>query len=180
MSNVPIEGKGFDPILLEVLWNRLISIAEEQARTLIRVAFSTILRETEDLSCGIFDPQGNMIVQAVTGTPGHVNSMATGVRHFLSKFPLFDDPLTGHDIFPIHIDPAKATKADPARSHKPEAMIYLFVNAGQEAKDIHPLFPLQFVCLKKRSGILVRIKTLYPGLNFFTPAHRLPPPGQAW
>ena len=77
----------FDPILLEVLWNRLVSIAEEQARTLIRAAFSTILRETEDLSCGIFDPRGNMIVQAVTGTPGHVNSMATGVRHFLKKFP---------------------------------------------------------------------------------------------
>lgn len=77
----------FDPILLEVLWNRLVSIAEEQARTLIRAAFSTILRETEDLSCGIFDPQGNMIVQAVTGTPGHVNSMATGVRHFLSRYP---------------------------------------------------------------------------------------------
>ncbi len=81
------KGEAFDPILLEVLWNRLVSIAEEQARTLIRAAFSTILRETEDLSCGIFDPQGNMIVQAVTGTPGHVNSMATGVRHFLTKYP---------------------------------------------------------------------------------------------
>ena len=79
--------ESFDPILLEVLWNRLVSIAEEQARTLIRAAFSTILRETEDLSCGIFDPQGNMIVQAVTGTPGHVNSMATGVRHFLTRYP---------------------------------------------------------------------------------------------
>lgn len=81
------EKEKFDPILLEVLWNRLVSVAEEQARTLIRAAFSTILRETEDLSCGIFDPRGNMIVQAVTGTPGHVNSMATGVRHFLTKFP---------------------------------------------------------------------------------------------
>jgi N-methylhydantoinase B len=85
MSNKKEKGR-FDPILLEVLWNRLVSIAEEQARTLIRAAFSTILRETEDLSCGIFDPQGNMVVQAVTGTPGHVNSMATGVRHFLRKF----------------------------------------------------------------------------------------------
>lgn len=87
MNSATSHRADFDPILLEVLWNRLVSIAEEQARTLIRVAFSTILRETEDLSCGIFDPQGNMIVQAVTGTPGHVNSMATGVRHFLTKYP---------------------------------------------------------------------------------------------
>ena len=64
---------GFDPILLEVLWNRLISIAEEQARTLIRAAFSTILRETEDLSCGIFDPQGSNQMKAVLSFVGLVS-----------------------------------------------------------------------------------------------------------
>ncbi|MBI3092498.1 MAG: hydantoinase B/oxoprolinase family protein [Candidatus Tectomicrobia bacterium] len=77
----------FDPIRLEVLWNRLISIVNEQAAALIRTSFTTIVRETEDLSCGIFDRAGTMIAQAETGTPGHINSMATGVKHFLKRYP---------------------------------------------------------------------------------------------
>ncbi|MDP6084565.1 MAG: hydantoinase B/oxoprolinase family protein, partial [Nitrospinota bacterium] len=77
----------FDPIELEILWNRLASIADEQAAALIHSAFSTLLRETEDISCGIFDARGNMIVQSAIGTPGHINTMAIGVRHFLRKYP---------------------------------------------------------------------------------------------
>ncbi|MGE5269312.1 MAG: hydantoinase B/oxoprolinase family protein, partial [Thiohalocapsa sp.] len=41
-----------------------------------------------DLSAGVFDRDGNMLAQAVTGTPGHVNSMAIAVKHFLDAFPL--------------------------------------------------------------------------------------------
>ena len=77
----------FDPILLEVLWNRLLSLVNEQARALIRASFTTILRENEDLSCGLFDAQGQMIAQSVTGTPGHINSLATGAENFLKRFP---------------------------------------------------------------------------------------------
>lgn len=80
-----------DPILrirLQVMWNRLISVVEQQAQTLIRTAFSTATREGGDLSAGVFDPQGRMLAQAVTGTPGHVNSMVNGVGHFLKKFPV--------------------------------------------------------------------------------------------
>ncbi len=68
----------------QVMWNRLISIVEEQALTLIRTAFSTSVREAGDLSAGIFDVQGRMIAQAVTGTPGHVNTMAAAVGHFIT------------------------------------------------------------------------------------------------
>jgi N-methylhydantoinase B len=78
----------FDPITLEVLWNRLISIANEQAAALMRASFTTVVREAGDLSAGVFDDQGNMLAQAVTGTPGHINSMATSVRHFLRAYPL--------------------------------------------------------------------------------------------
>ena len=70
-----------------VMWNRLIAVVEEQAQTMIRTAFSTTVREAGDLSAGIFDLQGRMLAQAVTGTPGHVNSMAESVGHFLAKFP---------------------------------------------------------------------------------------------
>lgn len=69
-----------DPILLEVLWNRLISIVNEQAAALMHASFTTVVREAEDLSAGLFDAQGNMLAQAVTGTPGHINTMANCVR----------------------------------------------------------------------------------------------------
>ncbi len=71
----------------QIMWNRLIAVVEEQAQTMIRTAFSTTVREAGDLSAGIFDLQGRMMAQAVTGTPGHVNSMAESVGHFLRKCP---------------------------------------------------------------------------------------------
>jgi N-methylhydantoinase B len=71
----------------QVMWNRLIAVVEEQAQTMIRTAFSTTVREAGDLSAGIFDLHGRMLAQAVTGTPGHVNSMMESVLHFLKKFP---------------------------------------------------------------------------------------------
>jgi N-methylhydantoinase B len=72
----------------QIMWNRLIAVVEEQAQTMIRTAFSTTVREAGDLSAGVFDLHGRMMAQAVTGTPGHVNSMAESVGHFLRKFPV--------------------------------------------------------------------------------------------
>src|SRR6266852_738701 len=75
-------------IHMQIMWSRLIAVVEEQAQTLMRTAFSTPVREAGDLSAGVFDKDGNMLAQAVTGTPGHVNSMAAAVKHFLDAFPL--------------------------------------------------------------------------------------------
>jgi N-methylhydantoinase B len=72
---------------LEVLWNRLLAVVDEQQVTLMRTAFSTVVRESQDLACGVFDSRGNMVAQSLTGTPGHINAMATGVRHFLKAVP---------------------------------------------------------------------------------------------
>ncbi len=72
---------------IQILWNRLLSVVEEQAQTLVRTAFSTAAREAGDISAGVFDMRGRMLAQAVTGTPGHVNSMARSVVHFLDAFP---------------------------------------------------------------------------------------------
>ena len=69
----------------QIMWNRLIAVVEEQAKTLIRTAFSTSVREAGDLSAGLFDRQSCMIAQAVTGTPGHVNAMAESVGHFAAR-----------------------------------------------------------------------------------------------
>jgi len=75
-------------IHMQIMWSRLIAVVEEQAQTLVRTAFSTPVREAGDLSAGVFDRDGKMLAQAVTGTPGHVNSMAAAVKHFLDAFPL--------------------------------------------------------------------------------------------
>ena len=79
--------KALDAIRTQVMWNRLIAVVEEQAQSLLRTAFGTITREAGDLSAGVYDVDGQMIAQAMTGTPGHVNTMATAVRHFFAKFP---------------------------------------------------------------------------------------------
>ncbi|MCB9151223.1 MAG: hydantoinase B/oxoprolinase family protein [Caldilineaceae bacterium] len=76
-----------NPIQLEVMWNRLLSVANEQQVALMRTAFSTIVRESQDLACGVFDTRGFMIAQSLTGTPGHINPMATGAKHFLHAYP---------------------------------------------------------------------------------------------
>ena len=83
-----MSAERLDPILLEVLWNRLISVVEEQARALMRTSFTSVVREAGDLSAGLFDCRGRMVAQAVTGTPGHVNAMATSAHHFLEAFPV--------------------------------------------------------------------------------------------
>ncbi|MGI9488736.1 MAG: hydantoinase B/oxoprolinase family protein [Geminicoccaceae bacterium] len=69
----------------QVMWNRLISVVEEQAQALVRTAFSTSVREAGDLSAGVYDISGHMLAQAVTGTPGHVNAMAEAVAHFIRR-----------------------------------------------------------------------------------------------
>ncbi len=73
---------------LQVMWDRLTAIVEEQAQVLLRTAFSPIVRECGDISAGIFDTRGRMLAQAVTGTPGHVNTMAASVAKLLPYFPL--------------------------------------------------------------------------------------------
>ncbi len=72
-------------VAYQVMWNRLISVVEEQAQALVRTAFSTSVREAGDLSAGVYDARGVMLAQAVTGTPGHVNAMADAVAHFIRR-----------------------------------------------------------------------------------------------
>ncbi|MFF0922914.1 hydantoinase B/oxoprolinase family protein [Rhizobium leguminosarum] len=93
-------------IHMQVMWNRLISVVEEQAQTLIRTAFSTSVREAGDLSAGVFDLEGRMLAQAVTGTPGHVNAMAESVAHFIRD--IGPDNIFEGDVY-ITNDPWKGT-----------------------------------------------------------------------
>ena len=94
----------FDPIELEILWQSLISTVNEQARALQRSAFSPIVREAGDLANAVFDRRGRMVAQAVTGTPGHINSLAIGASKMLEEYPL--DQIEPGDVL-ITNDPYK-------------------------------------------------------------------------
>lgn len=91
-----MKSEAIDPVTLEVIWNRFLSVANEQQDALIRTAFSTIVRESQDLACGMFDTKGRMIAQSISGTPGHINAMATSMKHFLAAFP--PDTLAPGDV----------------------------------------------------------------------------------
>ena len=91
------KGEALAGLQMQIMWNRLIAVVEEQAQALVRTAFSTSVREAGDLSAGVFDRRGQMLAQAITGTPGHVNAMAISVGHFLERFPL--EGMSPGDVF---------------------------------------------------------------------------------
>ena len=97
-------ARTFDAIELEVLWQSLIATVNEQARALQRAAFSPIVREAGDLANAVFDRRGRMVAQAVTGTPGHINSLARAASAILDEYPT--DSLVEGDVL-ITNDPYK-------------------------------------------------------------------------
>lgn len=130
-----MKPKAIDSVTLEVIWNRLLSVANEQQDALIRTAFSTIVRESQDLACGIFDIQGRMVAQSISGTPGHINAMATSMKHFLAAFP--PDKLAPGDVL-ITNDPWMTagqindiTITTPA--FKDDRLVALFANTCHSA-----------------------------------------------
>ena len=87
-----------------MLWQSLIATVNEQAKALQRAAFSPIVREAGDLANAVFDRRGRMVAQAVTGTPGHINSLARGASAMLEEYP--PDSLVEGDVL-ITNDPYK-------------------------------------------------------------------------
>lgn len=79
-----------DPITLNVLWTRMVSIAEEMGVVLARSAFSTVLREGLDYSTGVFDSNGNMLAQGNSAATGHIGSMPFLVKKLFEYFPSED------------------------------------------------------------------------------------------
>jgi N-methylhydantoinase B len=98
--------RNISEIDVQIMWNRLLSVVEEQGQTLVRTAFSTSAREAGDISAGVFDLRGRMLAQAVTGTPGHINTMAASVGHFLKVFPVAE--MKQGDVY-VTNDPWKGT-----------------------------------------------------------------------
>jgi N-methylhydantoinase B len=79
--------KRFDPITLGILWDRLISITDQVVATLVKTSFSTIVRESYDLSCVLFDANGQSLAQGSYSAPSFTSTAPQTVRHMLDKYP---------------------------------------------------------------------------------------------
>jgi len=82
-----MDDEGFDPITLEIFWSRLISIADEAAAALLRTAFSTIVRESNDFACVLMDRNGDSISENTGGIASFSCILPKTTKHFLAKFP---------------------------------------------------------------------------------------------
>jgi len=87
MKSIPFGANDFDPITLEILWSRLISIADESAAALLRTSFSTIVRESNDYATGLMDANGDSLSENTAGIPSFVGILPRTLKHFLQRFP---------------------------------------------------------------------------------------------
>ena len=95
-----------DPIHLEILWNRMIAAVDEAAASLLRSAFSTVVRESYDFSCVVTDARGNALAQASDSIPSFISTLPETVRHFIAAYPT--DSLSPGDVL-ITNDPYMGT-----------------------------------------------------------------------
>jgi len=81
------DSSAFDPILLEILWQRLISIVDEADGTVARTAFSSLLRDAHDYTCMFTDSKGRELAQGSFATPGQSGAMALGIKKLVNGMP---------------------------------------------------------------------------------------------
>jgi len=77
-----------DPVSLEILWSRLIAVADEAATTLVRTSFSPTVRESNDYACVLFDAAGNAIAENTIGIPSFNMTLSRTLQHFLAWRPI--------------------------------------------------------------------------------------------
>src|SRR3990172_7243853 len=77
----------FDPVTLEILWRRLLSIVDEADAAVARTAFSSLLRDAHDYTCMFTDRRGRELAQGSFATPGQSGAMALGVKKLVQSLP---------------------------------------------------------------------------------------------
>jgi N-methylhydantoinase B len=87
----------FDPVTLEILWRRLISIVDEADAAVARTAFSSLLRDAHDYTCMFTDRRGRELAQGTFATPGQSGAMALGVKKLVQSVPA--DSFRPGDVF---------------------------------------------------------------------------------
>lgn len=81
-------NRSFDPVTLEILWSRLISIADESAAALLRTAFSTVVRESNDFTTLLLDDECNCLAENTGGIPTFVDMVPSTVKAMLERIPV--------------------------------------------------------------------------------------------
>ncbi|MFQ5933508.1 MAG: hydantoinase B/oxoprolinase family protein [Dehalococcoidia bacterium] len=77
----------FDPVSLEIMWSRMLNIAEEMWTTVLRTAVSTIIASANDFGCEILDAQGRSIAHAYRSMPVFNMTMPNVTKAVLKKHP---------------------------------------------------------------------------------------------
>ena len=77
----------YDPVSLKILWDRLVSIADELVLSLVRTSFSMNVREGYDLSCMIFDAKARLVAQGSYSVPSFTGTAPQTIAHMLRAFP---------------------------------------------------------------------------------------------
>jgi N-methylhydantoinase B len=98
-NSIPNPSK-FDPITLEILWRRLVSIVDEADASVARTAFSSLLRDAHDYTCMFTDSRGQELVQGTFCTPGQAGAMALGVKTLINSMAL--DAYRPGDVFIVN------------------------------------------------------------------------------
>jgi N-methylhydantoinase B len=80
-------ARRLDPITLEILWRRLISIVDESDAAVARTAFSSLLRDAHDYTCMFTDSRGRELAQGTLATPGQSGAMALGIKQLVQELP---------------------------------------------------------------------------------------------
>ncbi len=103
-----------DAVSVGILWDRLITIADEIVSALVRTSFSTIVSESYDLTVAVLDADGELMAQGTYSLPVFMGTAPATLRHMLERFPaealqpgdvvITNDPWqgTGH-IFDVNV-----------------------------------------------------------------------------
>jgi N-methylhydantoinase B len=77
----------FDPIAFQVLWSRMVNMADEMATVLVKTSFSHVVRDNHDYACALYDAEGRMLAQSNQCTPGQLGAMPIVMQDFLKEYP---------------------------------------------------------------------------------------------
>ncbi len=87
-----------DPITLEVVVEAFLSVVREMRVTVIRTAYSSVVCQGHDFSCGLFDPKGQLIAQS-EDLPMHVLPMSWSIQEIVKRF---GDEIRPGDVFLVN------------------------------------------------------------------------------
>ncbi|MEM7407918.1 MAG: hydantoinase B/oxoprolinase family protein [Pseudomonadota bacterium] len=79
-------GPAIDPVTLEILWTRMISVVDEAAATFVRTSFSTLVRDANDFAVVLTDKHGRSIAQSSRSIPSFISTMPLTITEFIKEF----------------------------------------------------------------------------------------------